>query len=305
MAWYRLPLRFNLLVGSSILVCTGCLVSPPAATSTRSSTASPVSPEDLLASARAKGPWDVRFLKEADGLRNGPDYDGATIYYPVYDADTLMQDQKFPIMAFCPGFQGSERSMAPWGKFMASHGVVTITLGTNSLSDSPPARGRALLDALETVRRENTREGSPLSGKLAVNHVGVAGWSMGGGGAQHAAVKEPKLRGAVAMLPWQPGYAFEHEVPVLILAGEQDRIASAERNARPHFEQTPSGTIKSYFEIKNGTHLVVNRPSNRNGDIGAWVLAWVKTFVEGDPRYEVILDQKPPSSSWYVSDRKK
>ncbi|MEO1372464.1 MAG: lipase, partial [Planctomycetota bacterium] len=80
----------------------------------------------------------MRSLKESDGLRNGPDYDGATIYYPVLGADTPTPDHKFSIMAFCPGFRGSERSMAPWGKFMASHGVVAITLGTNSLSDSPP-----------------------------------------------------------------------------------------------------------------------------------------------------------------------
>ncbi|MEL6743004.1 MAG: hypothetical protein AAFO67_05300 [Planctomycetota bacterium] len=177
----------------------------------------------------------MRSLKESDGLRNGPDYDGATIYYPVLGADTPTPDHKFSIMAFCPGFRGSERSMAPWGKFMASHGVVAITLGTNSLSDSPPARGRALLDALETVRMENTRAGSPLLGKLAIDRVGVAGWSMGGGGAQHAAVKDSNLRGVVAMLPWQPGHAFKHNVPIMILAGENDRIASAERNARPHF----------------------------------------------------------------------
>ena len=305
MAWPRLRFRLDLLVCSSILACTGCLVNPPAAPRTATSTSSSMSPEDLLAAARAQGPWDVRSLKESDGLRNGPDYDGATIYYPVFGADTPTPDHKFSIMAFCPGFRGSERSMAPWGKFMASHGVVAITLGTNSLSDSPPARGRALLDALETVRMENTRAGSPLLGKLAIDRVGVAGWSMGGGGAQHAAVKDSNLRGVVAMLPWQPGHAFKHNVPIMILAGENDRIASAERNARPHFEQTPKSTIKSYYEIKNGDHLVINRPSRRQGDIGAWVLAWVKTYVEGNSSYEVILDQKPPSSSWYVSDRKK
>ena len=247
----------------------------------------------------------MRSLKEPAGIRNGPHYDSATIYYPVDQAGVLPANQQLSIMAFCPGYRGSERSMAPWGEFMASHGVVTVTLGTNSLSDQPPARGRALLDALETVRNENTRDGSPLKGKLAVSQAGVAGWSMGGGGAQHAAVTDPKLKAVVAMLPWQPGYAFEHAVPIMILAGEKDRIASAESNARPHFEQTPSGTIKSYYEIKNGGHFVVNRPGSRNGDIGAWVLAWVKTYVEGNDAYQAILEQKPESASWYVSDRKK
>ena len=305
MNWYRSLLGINLLASVAILTCTGCLLHPPSVKRSPSISPAEQSPEDLLAAARVEGPWDISSLKESDGIRNGPDYDSATIYYPVDQSGAMPPKHQLSIMAFCPGYQGSERSMAPWGEFMASHGVVTITLGTNSLSDEPPARGRALLDALKTVRNENTRDGSPLKGKLAVDQAGVAGWSMGGGGAQHAAVKDPKLRGVVAMLPWQPGYAFEHAVPILILAGEKDRIASAERNARPHFEQTPSGTIKSYYEIKNGGHFVVDRPSSRNGDIGAWVLAWVKTYVEGDAAYESILKQKPESASWYVSDRKK
>ena len=305
MNWYRFSLGIKSLASSAILLCAGCLVNTPSTGTTTSTPSVEHSPEDLLEAARVSGPWDVRSLKESDGIRNGPDYDSATIYYPVNQAGVLPANQQLSIMAFCPGFRGSERSMAPWGEFMASHGVVTVTLGTNSLSDQPPARGRALLDALETVRNENTRDGSPLKSRLAVAQAGVAGWSMGGGGAQHAAVTDPKLRGVVAMLPWQPGYAFEHAVPVMILAGQKDRIASADRNARPHFEQTPSGTIKSYYEIKNGSHFVVNRPSSRNGDIGAWVLAWVKTYVEGNAAYESILEQKPESASWYVSDRKK
>ncbi len=305
MNWCRSLLGINLLVLVTTLTCSVCLVNPPSSARTPSTTPAKQSPEDLLASARVQGSWETRFLKESDGIRNGPDYDSATIYYPVDQAGALPRNQQLSIMAFCPGYRGSERSMAPWGEFMASHGVVTITLGTNSLSDQPPARGRALLDALETIRNENTRDGSPLKGKLAVDHAGVAGWSMGGGGAQHAAVKDPKLRGVVAMLPWQPGHAFKHAVPVMILAGENDLVASAESNARPHFEQTPKGTIKSYYEIKNGGHFVVNRPSSKNGDIGAWVLAWVKTYVEGNPDYESILEKKPESASWYVSDRKK
>ena len=86
----------------------------------------------------------MRSLKGPAGIRKGPHYDSATIYYPVDKKGVLSANQQLSIMAFCPGYRGSERSMAPWGEFMASHGVVTVTLGTNSLSDQPPARGRAL-----------------------------------------------------------------------------------------------------------------------------------------------------------------
>ena len=299
MNWCRSSLAINLLASVAILTCAGCLVNPPSAGASPSASSRQQPLDDILSASRKQGPWAVRSLKESDGIRNGPDYGSATIYYPVDESGSIPTDQQLAIMAFCPGYRGSQRSMAPWGKFMASHGVATITLGTNRLSDHPPERGRALLDAIVTIRKENERDGSPLQGKLAVAKAGVAGWSMGGGGAQHAAVKDPKLKGVVAMLPWEPGHAFEHSVPVLILAGEKDRIASARSNARPHFEQTPSGTIKSYYEIQNGDHFVVNRPSSRNGDVGAWVLAWVKTYVEGNSAYGAILEQRPSSASRY------
>ena len=59
-----------------------------------------MSPEDLLAAARAQGPWDVRSLKESDGLRNGPDYDGATIYYPVFGAAVSYTHLTLPTRIF-------------------------------------------------------------------------------------------------------------------------------------------------------------------------------------------------------------
>ncbi|MAW42010.1 MAG: triacylglycerol lipase [Phycisphaerae bacterium] len=299
MNWCRSSLAIKLLASVAILTGAGCLVNPPSTGASPSTSSDQEPHEDILSVSRKQGPWAVRSLKESDGIRNGPDYDRATIFYPVDESGALPSDKQLAIMAFCPGYRGSQRSMAAWGKFMASHGVATITLGTNRLSDYPPERGRALLDAIVTIRKENERDGSPLQGKLAVDKAGVAGWSMGGGGAQHAAVADSSLKAVVAMLPWEPGHAFEHAVPVFILAGEQDRIASARRNARPHYDQTPSGTIKSYYEIKNGDHFVINRPSNLNGDVGAWVLAWVKTYVEGDVAYKAILDQKPSSAGRY------
>ena len=306
MAYFR-PLLS--LFHASLLAVVGCqdrvdlqsvLLENPPLPSSRPSTSGEASPsKTLLEIAQDEGPWDIGPLKESDGIRNGPQYMGATIYYPVDDDGLLPQDQLLSIMAFCPGYRGGEKPMAPWGKFFASHGVVAITLGTNDLKDRPRARSRALLDAIATVRAEHTRDGSPLKGKLATKNAGVAGWSMGGGGAQHAAVLDPKIRGVVAMLPWEPGIGFDHSVPVLIIAGEKDRIASPRRNARPHYEQTPASTPKAYYEVKGADHFVVRRPSNQQGDIGAWVLAWVKTFVEGDQDYRVLLENKPQSASQY------
>ena len=103
------------------------------------------------------GPFAIETLTEADGIRNGPDYLGATIYYPTNGTSP------FPSIAIIPGFTGLPSSVQEWGPFYASHGIVTIIIGTNSLVDFPEARALALLDALETIRQENTRASASIS----------------------------------------------------------------------------------------------------------------------------------------------
>ncbi len=93
------------------------------------------------------GPFAIETLTEADGIRNGPDYLGATIYYPTNGTSPLLS------IAIIPGFTGLPSSVQEWGPFYASHGIVTIVIGTNSLIDFPEARALALLDALETIRQ--------------------------------------------------------------------------------------------------------------------------------------------------------
>lgn len=257
--------------------------------------------KEILEIASRPGPWTVETLNESNGIRTGLDYDGAMIHYPVASVDPAGSTESFPIVALCPGYLNTEESMRPWGAFFASHGIVSITLGTKQRIDQPKERGLALLDAIESVRAENTREGSPLRGMLAVAEVAVAGFSMGGGGAQHAAVADPSLKAVVALLPWQPDHRFEHGVPVMILAGEQDLIASPQNNARPHFNNTPDSTTKLYFEIRGRGHFLIGGPipSDENGEVGAWPLAWLKTFVEGDQSYRGLLENKPKIASRY------
>ena len=295
----RHPFRSHLSIATILLagLLVGPTTSPVAAQATPAPAASPTN--DLLEAARKPGPWKVATLREKDGIRNGPGYRGGTIHYPTKADGSGAADGPFPIMVVCPGFQASEGSVRPWGKYLASHGIVTMTLGTNTPRDFPNARGKALLDAIETVRAENKREDSPLRGRLAVDRTGVAGWSMGGGGAQHAAVMDDSLKGVVAMVPWQPGWKFEHAVPVMILAGQRDEVASTRSNARPHFKNTPESTTKLLFEIRDGGHLLPSNPSNHRGEVGAWTLAWIKTFVEGDERYRAVLESKPSTASIY------
>lgn len=241
------------------------------------------------------GPYDFATLTEADGLRNGPDYAGATVYYPTNATPPFMS------IAIVPGFTALPSSVAEWGPFYASHGIVTIIIGTNSIFDVPETRAIALIDALETMRQENTRTSSPLENQLDVNKFAVSGWSMGGGGAQRAAVLDNSIKGVVALCPWLPNASLNHDSPVLIFSGENDPTAPPAQHADLHYAATPNTTNKLLFEVANGNHSVANTPNGGNGAVGKIALSWLKLYVDENNCYCPLLTESllinPPAAS--------
>lgn len=229
------------------------------------------------------GPFTVDTLTEADGIRNGPDYNGATIYYPTNGTPP------YASIAIVPGFTALPSSVQEWGPFYASHGIVTIIIGTNSLVALPEARAIALLDALETIKQENDRDASPLEGDLNLDQLAVSGWSMGGGGAQRAAVLDNTIAGVVALCPFLNNPQLNHSSPVLILSGENDPTAPPAQHADVHYNATPDTTNKLLFEIANGNHSVANTPNGGNGATGRLALSWLRLYVEGNDCYCSLL----------------
>jgi dienelactone hydrolase len=248
-----------------------------------------------LASLSNPGPYQVATLTEANGIRNGPNYFGGTIYYPTNATPP------YASIAIVPGFSALPSSVQDWGPFYASHGIVTIIIGTNSIYDFPEARATALLDALETIRQENIRAASPLLGALNLNQLAVSGWSMGGGGAQRAAVLDNTIAGVVALCPYLTSPQLNHTSPVLIFSGQADTVAPPSQHANVHYNATPNTTDKLLFEISNGNHSVANTPTGGNGVIGKIALSWLKLNVEGNNCYCPLLKDallvNPPAAS--------
>ena len=260
--------------------------------------------EDVtLESLTNTGPFNVATLREGeDPIRNGPDYNGATIYYPTNGTPP------YAGIAIVPGYCGAETDIQNWGPFYASYGIVAITLGTNDpCADWPAARAVALLDAIVTVKEENTRSGSPLQDAIDVTRFAVSGWSMGGGGAQLAASLDPSLKAVIGLCPWLDLNGFQssdliHDVPVLIFTGQNDDIANSADYGFMHYEGTPSGTDKLFFEITNGGHGAANSPNLADGETGIYALSWLKTYLLNDPCYCDFLLMNPSNASAYQTN---
>ncbi len=248
-----------------------------------------------LQSLTNPGPFAIATMTELDGIRNGPLYNGATIYYPTNASPP------FASIAIVPGFTAAPSSVQEWGPFYASHGIVTIIIGTNSPLDFPEVRANALLDALETIKQENVRVSSPLLGALNLDQLAVSGWSLGGGGAQRAAVLDNSIAGVVALCPYLLSPQLNHQSPTLIFSGQNDPTAVPALHANLHYNAIPATTDKMLFEFGNGNHSVANTPTGGNGAAGRLALAWLKLYVEDNDCYcsvltEVIIESTPIST---------
>lgn len=245
-------------------------------------------PDPTKDSAAKKGTYATD--KYTSGWADSPAYAGATIYYPTN------AEPPFAGVVVVPGFTAYQSSIAGWGPFLASHGIVTMTIDTNTTGDQPPTRSQALLAAVETIKAENTRSGSPLSGKIDVTRMAVMGWSMGGGGTLISIDTHPELKAGISLCGWSPGSKFTTtKVPALLIASQGDPLAGGQ--SQGFYDSIPSPTPKMIFETPGGNHNVGNDPANLSGEIGRYGLSWLKVFLEGDERYRQFITVKPVATT--------
>lgn len=226
------------------------------------------------------------------------DYDGATIYYP--DNGNYLSS-----IVIVPGFMNTELTVQNWGPFLASYGIVTMTIGTNALTDSEFQRRDALIDAIISLKDEHNRSLSPLFGRLNTSSISVGGFSKGGGGAQLVAKLDSSIKAVVALYPFidNPIVSdFDHNIPTLIISGQLDVIAPPAQHADIFYDFIPNSTKKLKYELALGTHDALSGPFGGLNQVGERVLSWLGLFLENDSCYCPLLDISPSLSSQYVSN---
>lgn len=238
------------------------------------------------ATTMKNGPYPTKSFTSGFKMASGAT--SSTVYYP----DSPDAKPPFAGVAVVPGFVSPESSIQQWGPFLASHGIVTVTIGVPDL-DQPEDRAMKLLGTIDGIKAENTRSGSPLMGKIDVNRMGVSGWSMGGGGTLISAARTPTLKAAVSFAAWGPTGGKMDKVPVLMFEGTTDPLAAG--MSEPYYNDVPMSVPKIIFEVNGAGHDVANSPKNSGGQIGSWGLSWFKTFLEGDERYRQFIKRPKPS----------
>ena len=212
-----------------------------------------------------------------------PDYWSITIYYPK-NGDAL------PVLAMAPGLFGGKRHLKPWAEYLASNGIVTVSIEMRSIFCQPNQRAKALLGALDVLENENKRIESPLYNRIDTNAFGVSGGSMGGGGALLASKMRPSLKAAFCAVPWLSECNAPKDikdivwegsnVPTLIVGGELDKTAKIVRHANIQYDNLKGPKMKVI--LKDMEHDAGCWPQQCNNDIGKIVLNWLKYYLKND-----------------------
>jgi len=215
-----------------------------------------------------------------------PEFGDATIYYPVDTRGSIGG------VAISPGYTERQSHVEWWGPLLASHGYAVLVLDTNDRRESTDLRADALIAAVRTLRAENSRNDSPLMGRIDAGKMAIMGHSMGGGGTLIAANEHgEEIQAAIPFTPWEPGGPFDNiTVPTLIIAGSADRIAGVDDHAWRHFQSIPESTTKVYMEIDGGNHYIAD--TDRGTDlatVGRYGIAWLKLYLDEDERYRDFI----------------
>ena len=245
----------------------------------------------------SNGPYSVDSLTEQDGLRNGPNYSEALLYYSL-EAPTPL-----PVVVLVPGFTNSISTIQNWGTYLASYGYATFLVNVNSFFQPPSMRAEALLDGLVTIKAENERLGSPLFGNLNIEDFTVGGYSMGGGGAQIAAQQDSSIKAVIALAAWldNPSITINNNTSTLFISGEFDNVAPNYYHTDLFYNNTPEDTDKLLYEIAGGFHSTVTSPYN-DEEMGLKTLFWIEKYILNDFSNCDSLITQPPTASKFLTN---
>jgi alpha-beta hydrolase superfamily lysophospholipase len=170
-----------------------------------------------------------------------------------------------------------------------------MVIDTNSTGDQPSQRSTALMAAVDTLKAENTRSGSAVSGKMSTCMV-VMGHSMGGGGSLIAAnSNSAALKGVIGLSPYGGGSSSGSiSVPTLLFVSTSDPLATPSGHVKPAYNGMPASTMKMYLEFPGGAHDIAQFPNGTRATdptVARYGLSWLKFNVEGDTRYRQFLSK--------------
>lgn len=218
-------------------------------------------------------------------LSSGLDHEGyasAVVYYP--DSN---EASSWAATTLAGGYSNTKEQMEWLGRRFASHGIITLVFTpTSSFTTDAAVWERGHVGGIEVLK--DLDQSGPLQGRVDLEALGVAGFSMGGAGTLRAAnALDQELKAAIPICAYNP-VKPDHGVASLYITGDRDTVAVPE-DVVAAFDQQDEGA-KALAHIRGLGHGDIIRSETYRATLSRVMVSWYRYHLTGDDRYRTYLD---------------
>lgn len=214
-------------------------------------------------------------------LPDSESYKEALLYYPCN------QSQPLPALTLTGGYNNTYRNLLWMTEALAAEDYVVLTLTPNNINGNVEEWHQVHLSGQSILREGSASGSSPLAGKVDVSRLGLAGFSMGGGGVLLAGAElGDQVQAVTAFAPFLLEQDRPRATPTassLILAGDRDLLVTNESIDQIWQSVSDSSASSALVKYTNGRHQQWYRPEfpqNRDSYL-ALTLAWLDLHLKG------------------------
>ncbi|MAR00835.1 MAG: hypothetical protein CMI00_09930 [Oceanospirillaceae bacterium] len=224
-------------------------------------------------------------------LADSPAYKEAVIFFPCQITTPL------PALTLTGGYNNTYRNLLWMTEALAANGYIVLTMTPNDINGTVSEWQQLHLQGQTLLHTENQRETSDVSGKIDTQRLGMAGFSMGGGGVLLAAAElKDQIQAVTAFAPFlleEDRSLASPSAATLILAGDRDLLVTNESVGQIWQAVTASASASALMKYHNGRHQQWYRnefPQNRDSYLRL-TLAWLDHYLKGNtPQDDVFSD---------------
>jgi predicted dienelactone hydrolase len=196
-----------------------------------------------------------------------------------------------PVVLLSPGWAANTSDFTDIAEHLASRGfAVAIFEEKDSWSGDIEERAAHLRSAIDELTKANADPKSSVFGELDLSRLAIMGHSYGAAGAVVAAAQDSRIKAVVAMAPVSQWHKSDLQakasaltVPLLVLHGSDDWIASASGDTKPVYDAAKNAP-REYVNVKGVGHNFF-----QNGGAGTpqhaladrYSTAWLERYLEG------------------------